>query len=81
MKKFILKRSYLGKDGLTKYESWPERFNTYADALNEVMKLDRSFAQRRDPDHMGFTVYWGGRPAEGRFEVTYNREDRMFSNA
>ena len=81
MKKFILKRSYLGNDGLTKYESWPERFNTYADALNEVMKLDRAFVERRDPDHMGFTVFQGGKPAEGRFEVIYDRNARMFSNA
>lgn len=81
MPKFILKRAYLGKDGLKKWESWPEKFNTYADALNAIMDIDRQlYAAQRDPDHMGFEVRYGGKPAELYFNVWYDPVKRRFVN-
>jgi hypothetical protein len=80
MPKFILKRAYLGRDGLKKWESWPEKYNTYADALNAILDIDRQFADRRDPNHMGFEVRHGGKPAEGRFGVWYDQVTRRFIN-
>lgn len=80
MPKFILKRAYLGKDGLKKWESHDERFDTYADALNAILRLEKERAGQRDPDHMGYEVRHGGKPAEGRFDVHYDKTTRTFRN-
>lgn len=78
-KKFIVKQNYMKPNGLNTKINTGYRENTYADALNRALEIERGTMQ--DMNYGPCEIYYGGRAAELQgFEVRFDREQGCFFN-